>query len=236
MSTTRSILVTGSNQGLGMHTVHQLAATPNVLVFMGSRQISAAEEALARFQSDVHPTSAVVPVQLDITDETSISLTFDFIGSYLKTKTLEGLDVLINNAAIDNPTFHETFQVNLFGTVAVTEAFRPLLNNGGAILNISSFAGSISLFTKQPAPRIHLAYVTSKAALNRLTAHLAADEMQKGSGIQVVSICPGYNATGMNAYSGTMAPSEGCKVIVTAALNKELKSGTFFNKDGDLEW
>ncbi|KAJ7485667.1 short-chain dehydrogenase/reductase SDR [Mycena latifolia] len=235
MASTRSILVTGSNQGLGMHTVHQLASTPDVLVFMTARKIAAAEEALAKFTMDIHPSSTVVPVQLDITDDVSIKGACAAVADYLKAKDLKGLDVLVNNAAIDNPAFKETFEANLFGTVAITEALRPLLNNGGTILNISSYAGSINMFSKLYAPRVHLAYVTSKAALNRLTVHWAVEEQQKGSGIRVVAICPGSNATNMNA-SGPSHPADGCKVIVKAALDTEGRTAVFFDKDKDLEW
>ncbi|KAJ6621766.1 hypothetical protein B0H10DRAFT_2015663 [Mycena sp. CBHHK59/15] len=239
MATTRSILVTGANQGLGMHTVHQLASTPDVLVFMGSRKLAAAEEAEAKFASDIHPSSAVVPMQLDITDEASIKNAHTFIADYLKAKNLPGLDVLVNNAAHGKDTLKATYEVNVFGTEAVTEAIRPLLNKGGAILNISSSLGSVSLFTKRPypgMPHMYLPYSTSKAALNSLTVHWALQEELKGSGIRVVSICPGHNATNLNHYTGALPPAEGCKIIVKTALEKEGKSGVFINKAGEIPW
>ncbi|KAJ6501884.1 hypothetical protein C8R45DRAFT_603880 [Mycena sanguinolenta] len=232
----RSILVTGSNQGLGMHTVHQLAATPDVLVFMGSRKLAAAEAALAKFAQDIHPSSSVVPVQLDITDDASIKNACAFVSQRLQEKSLASLDVLVNNAAIVGSTFQETYAVNVFGTVAFTEAIRPLLKDGGAILNISSGLGSLYAHTQRPPPPIFLSYSSSKSALNSLTLQWAIQEEQKGSGIRVVSIDPGYNATNLNNYRGTMDPRDGCKVIVSAALEKEGKSGVFFNKDGELQW
>ncbi|KAJ7451612.1 short-chain dehydrogenase/reductase SDR [Mycena latifolia] len=235
MSIVRTILVTGSNQGLGMHTVHQLGASPNVVVFMGSRKLAAAEEARAKFAAEIHASSAVVPVQLDITDAASIKSAHAFVADYLKGKSLPGLDVLINNAARTG-TFEEVYSVNVFGTVAVTDAFRPLMNNGGAILNISSSLGSLSWHTERPPPPIYPAYASSKSALNSLTLQWAIQEEQKGSGIRVVSICPGFNATNLNHYTGTMSPTEGCKVIVNAALAKEGKSGVFINKDGSVKW
>ncbi|KAJ7689181.1 hypothetical protein B0H17DRAFT_643756 [Mycena rosella] len=236
MSTLRSILVTGSNQGLGMHTVHKLASTPNVLVFMGSRKLAAAEEARAKFATDINSSSTVVPVQLDITDDTSIQNAHAFIANHLKEQGLRGLDVLINNAGRVG-TFEEVYAVNVFGAVAITEAIRPLLNNGGAILNISSKLGSLKWHTERPPPRIFLAYSSSKSALNSLTLQWAIQEEQKSSGIRVVSICPGYNATNLNNYgSGAMSPAEGCMIIVKTALEKEGRSGVYFNKHGDLAW
>ncbi|KAK7006216.1 short-chain dehydrogenase/reductase family protein [Favolaschia claudopus] len=236
MSTVRSILVTGANQGLGMHTVHQLGASKNVLVFMGSRKLAAAEEARAKWESEIDPSSSVVPVQLDITDATSIKNAHDFIEKHLKEKNLTGLDVLINNAALGVPSFADTYAVNVIGTAAITEAIRPLMNNNGAILNISSTLGSLDWHTQRPPPPLFPAYSSSKSALNSLTLQWAIQEEEKKSGIRVISICPGFNATNLNNYTGTMSPSEGCQVMVKAALAKEGKSGVFINKDGDVKW
>ncbi|KAJ7130894.1 hypothetical protein C8R46DRAFT_1362703 [Mycena filopes] len=232
----RTILVTGANQGLGRHTVHQLAQTPGVVVFMGSRKIEAAQEALSKFASDVHASSTVVPVQLDVTDEASIKAAHSFIADHLKQKGASTLDVLINNAGIIGPSFEAVYAVNVFGTAALTTAMRPLLANGGAILNISSRLGSLTWYTQRPAPPVHLAYSSSKSALNSLTLQWAVQEEEKSSGIRVVSICPGFNATNLNNYRGTMDPADGVKIIVTTALAKEGKSGVFFNKDGPLDW
>ncbi|KAJ7079778.1 short-chain dehydrogenase/reductase SDR [Mycena belliarum] len=236
MSSIRTILVTGANQGLGMHTVHQLAASLNVLVFMGSRKLAAAQEALATFAASIHPSSQVVPVQLDITDPVSVKNAHTSIADCLREKNLPGLDVLINNAGRGG-AIEEAYAVNVFGTVAMTEAMRPLLNNGSAILNISSRLGSLASYTKRPPTRIiNPAYSSSKVALNSLTLQWAIQEEQKGSGIRVVSICPGYNATNLTKYSGGMRPAQGCKIIVREALAKEGRSGVYFDKDGDIEW
>ncbi|KAJ7490561.1 hypothetical protein FB451DRAFT_1513266 [Mycena latifolia] len=226
----------GNSLGLGMHTVHQLASTPNVLVFMGSRKIAAAEESLTSFAADIHSSSTVVPVQLDITDGNSIKAAHARIADQLKAKNLSGLDVLINNAAVLTPSFKETYEVNVFGTVAITESIRPLINTGGAILNISSAIGSIALLLKTPNIPSMPPYSSSKTALNNLTVQWALQEQKKGSEIRVVSICPGYNATKINNHTGTMSPAEGCKIIVKAALEKEGRTAIFYNKEGDFEW
>ncbi|KAJ7853467.1 hypothetical protein B0H13DRAFT_2358916 [Mycena leptocephala] len=108
------ILVSGANQGtrdLHYHGSNSLiwCPTPKVLVFMddsrhkrkmsilnwsqrckGSRKITAAEEALAGFASDIHPASTVVPVQLDITEDKSITEAHVTIANYLNAKGLRG--------------------------------------------------------------------------------------------------------------------------------------------------
>ncbi|KAJ7274088.1 short-chain dehydrogenase/reductase SDR [Mycena rebaudengoi] len=234
MSSIRSILVSGANQGLGKHAVHQLAATPNVLVFMGSRKLSAAEAALAEFKSDIHASSTVMPVQLDITDEASIANAHKFISAYLKSQNLPGLDVLVNNAGITALDFQQVYAVNVFGTAALTAVIRPLINNGGSILNVSSPLGSMAMYST-PVPIYH-AYGSSKAALNCLTVQWAKEEQQKGSGIRVVALDPGFNKTNLTQGGGEMEPEDGCKVIVQAALAKEGRTGVFFSKDGDVPW
>ncbi|KAJ6468930.1 short-chain dehydrogenase/reductase SDR [Mycena sanguinolenta] len=233
----RTILVTGANQGLGMHTVHQLGKTPDVVVFMGSRKLAAAEESRSKFAADIHSSSSVVPIQLDITDNASIQAAQTFVADFLKNRGIQSLDVIINNAAIWVDSFPDTFATNVIGAVSITEAFRPLLtnSNGGAILNISSGLGSLSLYSQRQFQLLP-AYGSSKAALNMLTVQWAQRERENNSGIRVVSICPGYNATNLNKYAGTMSPADGCKVIVKAALKTEGKNGVFIHKDGEYPW
>ncbi|KAJ7133504.1 hypothetical protein C8R44DRAFT_870885 [Mycena epipterygia] len=191
---------------------------------------------MADFAADIHPSSIVVPLQLDITDDSSIKAAHATITDHLKAKNLDGLNVLINNAAVNTSSFKETYEVNVFGTAAITEAICPLISSGGAILNISSAIGSLALLVKTPGIPSLPAYSSSKTALNNLTVQWALQEQQKGSGIRVVSICPGYVSTRINNHTGTMSPAEGCKIIVAAALETEGRTAVYFNKEGDLGW
>ncbi|KAJ7075773.1 hypothetical protein B0H15DRAFT_805955 [Mycena belliarum] len=107
-------------------------------------------------------------------------------------------------------------QVNVFGTLAITESLRPLMNPNGAILNISSANGSIAVVLKRESRPGLAAYSFSKTALDNLTVQWALEEKKKGSGIRVVyrSAPPpshpgsGFNATKINSYTGTMSPAE----------------------------
>ncbi|KAJ7133463.1 hypothetical protein C8R44DRAFT_870854 [Mycena epipterygia] len=207
----------GSRSGLGVGEAEKALAKMEGESGSWRDLLAAAEETLAKFTS-IDSSSTVVPVQLDITDAASIKNAHAFIANYLQGRNLAGLDVLINNAGIVGTSFETTFAVNVFGTVAIKEAIRPLLNNGGAILNISSILGSKWRYSQQPPP------------------DRALEENQKGSGIRVVSICPGFNATNLNGYRGVNDPTDGCKVIVKTALEKEGRSGVFINKNGDLPW
>ncbi|KAJ7910147.1 hypothetical protein B0H13DRAFT_1877061 [Mycena leptocephala] len=184
---------------------------------MGSRKIAAAEEALAGFASDIHPASTV---QLDITDDKSVTEAHATIANYLNAKGLRCLDVLINNAAVFIPLLKETFEVNVFETVAITEGIQPSINAGGAILNILSSLGSIATLLK-------------RSSFSNAAVQWTMEEHKKGSGICVVAISPGCNATNLNNYTGTMSPAEHCKVILKAALETEESTAVFFGKDWD---
>ncbi|KAJ7240499.1 short-chain dehydrogenase/reductase SDR [Mycena rebaudengoi] len=235
MASVRSIFVTGANQGLGMYTVHQLSKTPGVLLFMCSRRLPAAKEARAKLAGDIHPTSTVVPLQLDITDAASVKAAAAFVGDYLKREGLGGLDVLINKFVCRHRKRHLPGDVRgeRFGTIAITEAMRPLLkDDGGLILNVSSILGSITQYTTAPLD-ILPEYGTTKSALNSLTVQWAAQEKERGTN---VAVCPGHNKTNLNNFTGTILPEEGCMIIVQAALEKEGRTAVFYNKDGDLPW
>ncbi|CAK5272172.1 unnamed protein product [Mycena citricolor] len=234
----RSIFVTGANQGLGYHTVRNLAKTPNVLVFLGARDLSKAEEALAKFAADVHPSSTVVPTLIDLTDEKTIKTAAESTAKILKEKGAAGLDALVNNAAIAQGPDALVYATNVAGTVAVKNAFYPLLTTtgGAAIVNVSSTLGSLKWHTERPAPPVYGAYSASKSALNSFTLQWTIEEEQRKSGIRVVSICPGYNATNLNGHGGTKDPADGSMVIVKEALATEGESGRFFNEEGPIGW
>ncbi|KAJ7240598.1 hypothetical protein C8J57DRAFT_1478202 [Mycena rebaudengoi] len=218
MTSVRSIFVTGANQGLGMYTVHQLSKTPGVLLFMCSRRLPAAKEACAKFAGDIHPTSAVVPLQLDITDAASVKAAVAFVGDYLKREGLGGLDVLIKK-----------------GFLKKAPSGRRSRDDGSLILNVSSILGSITQYKTAPL-EILPEYGTTKSALNSLTVQWAAQEKERGTSVRVVAVCPGHNKTNLNNFTGGDTAEEGCMVIVRAALEKEGQTAVFYNKDGDLPW
>lgn len=102
-------------------------------------------------------------------------------------RQLDALDILVNNAGIsldtttppedtDVDTFRRTYETNVFGVVAVTNVFLPLLRRSARprIVNVSSGTGSLTWSTG-PNPPVEsgsgagAAYRSSKAALNALT-------------------------------------------------------------------
>lgn len=131
------IFITGASSGIGRETALALAKDGHK-VFAGiRRKIDKTElESLNK---------NITGVYIDITVPSSIEKAFWFI-----IKQVDKIDVLINNAGIVTAgpveglsikAIKEQFEVNTFGTLAVTQKFFPFLKNG-LVINISSMAST----------------------------------------------------------------------------------------------
>ena len=138
MSDTRAILVTGASTGIGHATALRLAEA-GFTVFAGVRK-----ESDARDKDALHPN--IRPLLLDVTNAEHIAAAFAAIRE-------SGLPLygVLNNAgiAVGGPLeylpvddLRRQFEVNVFGTIAVTQAAIPLLRaTRGRIVTIGSIAG-----------------------------------------------------------------------------------------------
>lgn len=166
------------------------------------------------------------------------------------------LDALVNNAGIsldtgsritetDVDVFRRTYETNVFGVVAVTNAFLPALRRSrrSRIVNVSSGTGSLTWSTG-PNPQFNhqaassgagAAYRSSKTALNALTlfyAHALADDC-----IKVNALAPGLRATGLNPSAARAGsdPAEAADAVVRLAdLPDDGPTGTLFSWDGTV--
>ncbi len=160
------------------------------------------------------------------------------------------LDILVNNAGIalerasageaNLDVMRQTYETNVFGVVAVTQSFLPLLrkSDAGRIVNLSSGLGSLVLNSDPTSPYAQvkpLAYNSSKAALNMVTVLFAADVAD--TPIKVNAADPGYTATDLNGNSGPQTVTEGTDAIVTLATEGPGHgSGRFVDRDGEIKW
>ena len=190
-------------------------------------------------------------LELDVTSQSSITAAADQVADRHGR-----LDVLINNAGIlpeatdstdhefGNPDmFWRTFATNVFGPVAVTEAFLPLLRNAerARIVNVSTTLGSITDQADPDSPFAQLAvpaYRSSKAALNSVTVSVA--RALADTAIKVTSVCPGWVQTDLAPGNREQAPTpahEAAAVVVAAAtLPEDAPSGTFVDRLGTVAW
>ena len=236
-------LVTGATRGIGTETVRQLAEA-GVRVVLAGRDAGKAAAAAQALQQQGLPVESIA---LDVNDAASIDAAAKAIG-----ERFGRLDILVNNAGVlmddlskgvsgqGMDTWRATFDTNLFGVVAVTKAFLPLLHKsqGGRIVNVSSALGSISLHADPASPIYNFkvpAYDVSKTAVNAWTVHLAYE--LRDSAIKVNTIHPGYVKTDMNAGDGDLDVADGARTSVRLALiDADGPNGGFFHLDQALPW
>jgi len=246
MTDTTIALVTGANKGLGLETSRQLAQR-NILVLMGARRLAHGHAAADRLKSEGLP---VEPVQLDVTRSDHIAQ----VKAMIETR-FGRLDILVNNAGIihpEEPSFgnstervsptalRETFAVNFFGPVALTQALLPLIkaSAAGRIVNVSSILGSLTLHSDASSDVTAvkpLAYDASKAALNQFTVHLAA--ALKQTPIKVNAAHPGWVKTDLGSQRAPMGVKEGAMTAVRlATLATNGPTGKFLHFDDEIPW
>ncbi|OIW34393.1 short chain dehydrogenase [Coniochaeta ligniaria NRRL 30616] len=243
------VLVTGANTGLGWQISKKLATEhKDYHIIMSGRNKEAVEKAAADFQSQ--GLTNVESLVLDISSDESIADAVKAVD-----QKHGRLDVLINNAGItsDNGAPAETdlsrekwdmvFQVNVFGTALVTDAFLPLLEKSQAptkrIVFMSSSLSSVGQRFDKATPwrkAQYRIYSTSKTALNMVMAHYAVEKEDDPSW-KINACCPGHCATNLNGGMGADDPALGAiNACRLATLGVEGESGTFTNRHGPLPW
>jgi NAD(P)-dependent dehydrogenase (short-subunit alcohol dehydrogenase family) len=223
-------LITGANKGIGFETARQLVDLGHT-VYIGARDA----ERGARAAESLGARS----VQLDVTDDASVSRALSVIGE------AEGrLDVLVHNAGIlelpmDGPTALRMFDTNAVGIVRVTEAALPLLraSSQATVVTVSSSAGSFWAVNNPDRMESGLSlalYSASKAAATMLTLQYA----KTNPDIRFNALEPGTTATDMTARFGMgRPPEESARVVVRlATLGADGPSGTLQDEDGELPW
>ncbi|KAJ4860075.1 short chain dehydrogenase domain-containing protein [Trichoderma breve] len=231
------VLVTGANQGIGFQIAKSLSSKPGYHVLVGSRDTQRGIKAAKDLQDQGLNAE---PITIDVTSDNSIAE----VVQQVKSK-FGRLDVLINNAGVclnDERTsppslriFQDTFAVNTFGAALTTEAFIPLLTASSAprVVFVSSFMGSLTHRPESPVPLP--IYRSSKAALNMIMLHYALK--YKDAGWKVNATCPGYCATNLNGFVGKDDPADGAlNAVKLATMGEDGETGTFSNKEGSLAW
>jgi NAD(P)-dependent dehydrogenase (short-subunit alcohol dehydrogenase family) len=239
MTDNKIVLITGANKGIGFATARELAQAGHT-VLLGARNPergTAAAAGLAGQGLDVRF------VHLDVADPATIAAAADLIDIEYRR-----LDILINNAGIsrDRPytpaelpvaALRETYETNVFGVVAVTNAMLPLLSRSraGYIGNVSSGLGTVAFLTDPDSPLWRyanlLGYNSSKAALNAITLIYAAS--LRDTGIRVNALSPGFCATDLNHHTGHLSADEGgAHIARQVTLPGDGPTGVFLKENG----
>ena len=209
-----AVVVTGASTGIGEACALHLDEL-GYRVFAGIRKSADGDSLRSR------ASARLVPVRLDVADETEIQEASRMVVEALAGKGLAGL---VNNAGIvvggmleflPLDSLRRQLEVNVIGQIAVTQSFLPSLRKArGRIVNISSLSGLISTpFTG--------AYCASKFALEALTDALRM-ELRPWK-MQVSLVEPGFIQTPIASKSLAAAdelraqlPAEGLELYGAA--------------------
>ena len=201
-------IVTGSSRGIGKAIALGLAKE-GAKVVVAARSVEAPNEKLPGTIGETVDEikklgGEAIAVRCDVTDEASVSA--------MVAETLEKysrIDILVNNAAIDFPfpcaemplkRWDIVWRVNTTGPFLCSKAVIPSMRKqgGGSIVNITSNAGA-----ERGSGTVHYSaiYGVSKAALDRFTWALAAEEGKNNIAVNAVKPWGVVSTEGMRMWA-----------------------------------
>ena len=237
--TNKTILITGSTDGIGLATASMLIAMGHQVLLHGRNptKLNDAAQTLAEANSKNEMGTYVADLS-----------NMEEVEQLAKSVTAKHgqLDVLINNAGIlrtpDTITrdgLDVRFAVNTIAPYLLTQQLLPLMRPGGRIINLSSAAQS-PVDTEALAGRVRIAddfaaYAQSKLAITMWSRHLALE--LKSAGPAVIAVNPGsllgskMVTEGFGVAGGDIGI--GADILTRAALSDEFSaaSGKYFDND-----
>jgi NAD(P)-dependent dehydrogenase (short-subunit alcohol dehydrogenase family) len=227
-----TFLVTGAGRGIGLelclfalesgHNVMAIVRDPN-----NARNLSAARKEYG---------DKLLILKGDVTSDEDLKRLASEVGD-------RAIDILINNAGVlldDGVSFEElsredlqqTFLVNTFAPLMVTQTFLPMLKKSSAakLVNITSMMGSVA----DNKSGGYYAYRMSKAALNMFNKSFSVDH----PAIVAMVLHPGWVRTEMGGAQAPVLPRESARGLFKLILESgKTHSGRFFDYTGkELPW
>lgn len=185
------VVITGASMGIG-EAIAKIFADSGASVVLLSRDAERAASARGR----IGHSERTLGLACDVRNREEIDRV---VG--LTLHHFQHIDVWINNAGhgildsvanVDMAACRETFETNFFGALEAMQAVIPVMKQqgSGTIINVSSVAGHI------PLP-FHAVYSATKFAMNAIGKGARIE--LKSSGINVMTVCPGYVRTDFTA-------------------------------------
>jgi len=141
----KTVVITGASSGIGRASVSRMVQS-GWRVWATVRKTQDGDQLRSDFGT------SVTPVIMDVTNRASVTAAAEQVASLLRDS---GLDGLVNVAGVGKvgpveymtqDDLQEIFDINVFGQIAVTRAFLPLLRTASErIVNISSVGAHIAI-------------------------------------------------------------------------------------------
>ena len=257
----RTVLVTGANSGLGLHTSQALVAK-GARVLMACRSPERGEAAVLDVNEAAKDDGAAELVTLDLADLASVRAA----AAEVRERTGDALDVLVNNAGVmatPQRTTADGFELQLgtnhIGHAALTWLLMPALRSGphARVVTVSSLLhqrGGLDVTDLNFERRGYngwAAYSQSKIA-NLLFA-FELDRRARAAGLDLLSVAahPGLSDTELTSnmmlsrgsallaqvadfFTGLVAQSaeHGALPLLYAATAPDVTGGQFYGPDG----
>ena len=219
----KTILITGTNRGIGLELVKE-SISKNFSVIGTYRNKQKSQELLQIKSNNIKL------FEMDVVDEGSIS--------NVSNKIKYPLDYLICNAGINNgygtlfdedhshEKMLEVLNVNILGCILTIRHFSKHLNTNAKVILISSIMG-----VQEHSGSNATIYRASKAAVNNIMVSIS--EEFKPKKITVSSFHPGWVKTDMGGPNATLSTKESASSLIKNFENLTFKNtGKFFNYDG----
>jgi 3-oxoacyl-[acyl-carrier protein] reductase len=177
----KTILITGSSQGIGAATARLAKAQGATVILHGRAESDALKQLAAELQSEY--------IFCDVLDKTAVESELSRIfAKGIKIDGLANVAGIVHRAAFVDTTdedWENVFGINVLGPVRFARVLIPHMqkNGGGSIVNVASVRGH-----KQGVVPGRVVYSASKAALINLTYSMAKE---LGPTIRVNSVSPG---------------------------------------------
>ncbi len=179
----KTAVVTGGSRGIGRAIVYELARQGANVIFTYKENMDLANQVVL----DISEKNQLATcIQLDVSLRDNVNA----FASQIQ-ETYGSIDILVNNAGVNKPNDFDKIQdsdwdwvmdTNLKSVFMMGQAFLPVINTKGSIINISSVSGQYG------GPRT-THYCVSKAGINALTQNMAIFFADKK--IRVNAVSPG---------------------------------------------
>ncbi len=235
----KTILITGSTDGIGLETAKALISQGHKVLLHGRNPKKV--ENTKKVLSELCEAGNIETYVADLSRLTDVR-----VFAKAVSERHEKLDVLINNAGVfktPNPNASDgqdvRFVVNTIAPYLLTKAILSLMGASGRVINLSS-AAQASVDIDALSGRIKLAddfsaYAQSKLALTMWSRSLALSLKEKGP--VIIAVNPGSLLATKMVKEGFNTPGKdirvGSDILVRVALNDEFASSTgqYFDND-----
>ncbi|UZP43445.1 hypothetical protein NXS19_011261 [Fusarium pseudograminearum] len=217
-------IVTGSGKenGIGAAIAFTLATHgARVVINYVSEATAVRAATVANKIEEVAGKGSVLTIRADISKDVDVK---SLIEGTLKGFGVEQIDILVNNAAwashkpvlsMLTKNIAKTFDICVFGPLALIQAVVPHMRNGGRIINTGSIASKLGIEPISGA---------AKAAMDALTFSLATSLGRDGKNITINTIMPGPVLT--DSLPPSVPEVEALKASLLAQTRVEGRFGT----------